>query len=679
MTTQHFTHCRIETTEDGIARLTLDVAESATNAVSLEVIEDLHAALDELDSGSSVRGLILDSAKSAGFAVGLSAAALQQLTDDDYARELVQRGQALTYRLAEWRQPTVALLRGTCQNGGLELALAARYRVAEGRATTFGFPEVHLGMHPYWGGTAYLADIIGATPALQLLLSGRSVATDEARSMGLVDATVDVTADAQALDATARDLLTRRPPPGRPRGWRWLVSLGPVRWTMEIIRRADYREPVIPASHPATTALYALYWQHGSESLYARVSSEGKSVRELWRKPATRNLVGMFLSQERIRLAGRDERYPAPARVHLVGCGTIGTEIAAELALHGTIVSFEDRSPAAVEALKLRSAALFRERLGDDAAFRAAEERLQPTATDASLAGVDLAIEAVTEDATTKQAVLADLSQRLDASAVIATTTSTLSIEALAAAVTPPERLIGLHFTIGITNLALAGLVEVVHADATSNDAIDRGCGLVHGIGYLPLAVRDSPGFLVHRLLVPYILEGARRYTRPQREVVDGAGRYVGMKVGPLELADWIGLDRCLALAENLTGQEELDIPEALREQVDAGHLGRKTGRGFHDWRGYRRVTSALPPRHDPISELGPMLIEPLVTEAERCMDEAIVADEERLAIGAVAGAGFPAYTGGPINYRREMAGSADKAREAEKNWLERARSFTRI
>ena len=679
MTLKEFSHCRIEIADDGVARLTLDVADSTTNAVSLAVIEDLDAALDEIQNTVGHAKLILDSAKPMGFAVGLSASALEQLTDDEYARELVQRGQALTYLLAEWPAPTVAVLRGTCQGGGLEIALAADYRVAEGRATTLGFPEIHLGVHPYWGGTARLADIIGATPALGLLLSGRTVMTDEARAMGLIDQVVDVNTDADALDMAARDMLTQRPPQSRVSGWRWLISLGPVRWTIELIRRADYREPVIPASHPATTALHWLYWRHGSESLYGRISAEGKSVRELFRDPATRSLIGMFLSQERVHLAGRSQRYPMPSRVHLVGCGTIGTEIAAALAVHGAVVSVEDRSSDAVAALRIRAAALFREQLGSDAACEAAAERIQEHGDDASLTDVDLVIEAVPEDATAKKEVLARLSERVPQPGVIATTTSTLSIDDLSEVVTAPERFLGLHFQIGITTLRLAGLVEVVRGAATHDEVLDQGVGLVYRLGLLPLLVQDSPGFLVNRLLIPYILEGARRYARPQREVIDGAGRYVGMRVGPLELADWMGLDRCLALADSLSGREALEVPDLLRQFVAAGCLGRKTGQGFHDWRGYRRVTSALPPRHEPIHELGPKLVDPLIREAERCLAEGTVADEEMLALGAVLGAGFPAYTGGPINYQRTWVDTADRTQLEGKNWLERARSFTRI
>lgn len=672
MTAQHCAHCRIEHHDNGVTRLVLDVADASTNAVSLAVIDDLHAALDEIARGTAGTGLILDSAKPAGFAVGLSAGALGRLDDEDYARALVERGQALTARLAEWPTPTVAILRGTCQNGGLELALATRYRLAEGSATTLGFPEIHLGMHPYWGGTARLGDIIGMTPALELINSGRSLAADEALRLGLIDAVIEATADASAVDEAAREILTRRPPASRPRSWNRLISFGPVRWTMDLVRRADERETVIPASHPATTALHRLWWRHGSESRPRRLVAERESILKLWREPATRNLTRMFLLQEDLRQEGRTGQFEPPGHVHLVGCGVIGTEIATELAMHGIVVSLEDRSAEAVENLRLRAAAMFRERLGDEAAITAAEERLQ--AAPGSLTDVDLIIEAVPDDLNTKQEVLGRLGADAGADTVIATTTSTLSVELLAGSVPQPGNVVGLHFQIGMTSRSLAPLVEVVRAPGTTDGAIAGARGLIHCVGYLPLVVRDSPGFLVNRLLVPYMLEGARRYSRPQREVIDGAARYVGMRVGPLELADWVGLDRCFVLATALGEREEVEIPAPLRDQIESGRHGCRSGQGFHDWRGFRRVVSTLPPRHEPVHELGPKLVEPFVVEAERCLAEGVVGDEDDLDIGAVVGAGFPAFAGGPLALRRARGAAATGDAERERAWLRRVR-----
>lgn len=660
MTTTPLTHCRLQRddSEGEVDRITLDVADAGANPMSLELIEDLHRALDTLAHAPPARGLVLDSAKAAGFAVGLSRDTLARIEEGGHMRALIERGQALTARLAAWPVPTVAVLHGGCQGGGLELALAADYRVAAEPGTVLSFPEIHLGMHPYLGGTARLGDTIGLTPALRLLLSGHNVGLDEAERLGLFD----VRAARADVDHAIHDLLTRQPRRCGPHGWRRLVSLAPVRWTMELVRRADDRERVIPAAHPASTALYQLWWRHGSESTERRIGAEARSALRLFGHPSTRNLARIFVLRENLRDEARFAAAdPFPDRVHMVGCGEIGSEIATVLASAGIAVSVEDQDESRQAQLRDRIDALYRVELGDGEELEARRAQLDDGPDGAA---PDIVIEAVVEDRATKEGVLQELAARFEETTPIATTTSTLPVSELAAELPRPERCLGLHFQISMTSRALAPLTEVVQARQTDAATLERGRALVAAIDRLPLVVRDSPGFLVNRLLLPYLLAGAERYARPQREVIDGAGHYMGMAAGPLELADWIGLDRCTALAQHAG----LELPPSLQWLVDAGHYGCRSGQGFHDWRGYRRVTAALPPRHERIDRLGPELIEPIAEEAARCREEGLVASDDLLDLGAVAGAGFPAYTGGPLQYRAQHGPLAQRGRREERD-----------
>lgn len=668
-TVQALRHCRVEVDEAGLDWLTLDAAEAATNALSLELIEDLHSALDTIEANGSHGGLVLASAKPAGFAVGLSGPALAQLDDRVQARELVERAQALSRRIAEWRAPTAAILHGVCQGGGLELALAATYRVAAGNNTRLGFPEINLGLHPYCGGTARLSKLIGLAAAQNLLLTGRMIGVGEAQRLGLVDRIT--TADGGANAAHA--MIAERPQRSGPRLIQRVLSSVPVRWSAELIRRTDYREFVIPDSHPGATAMYELWWRYAASSTVRRIAAERDSILQLVQQRGTRNSIRVFLLQEQCAITARDQSAEPPQHVHIIGCGSLGTQLGAAFAAKGVGLTFQDRSTEA------ESAAIERARAAAAASGRSEDAIDSIAGSDGGeahdrIAQADFVIEAVDEDAANKQSVLEAIAAHVAADTPLATTTSLLSISRIASAVPQPERVLGLHFQVSLSALTLAPIVEIVQGEQTSADAVASALGAVLQIDHLPVVVGDCPGFLINRLLLPYILAGAEHYTRPQREAVDGAARYMGMRVGPLELADWIGLDRCARLATAIAGGSDEALPVALREKVDSGHYGRPTGHGFHDWRGYKRVTSAMPPRHEPLNVLGPTLIKPLVEEAERCRSQSMVADVETLEVAAVIGAGFPSYTGGPLRYRQQVIGSQDPAGGATKgrSWRDR-------
>lgn len=307
-------------------------------------------------------------------------------------------------------------------------------------------------------------------------------------------------------------------------------------------------------------------------------------------------------------------------------------------------MTLADQSGAAAEAGMDRARAVFRERLGTGEATAAAASRLTAVEGVDAAGDAELVLEAVDEDSTTKRAVHEALESVVPPDTPIASATSTLGLAALAASLARPERLIGLHFLPALRGMDLSGIVEVVVPDGAASAG-----ALVTALDRTPVFVGDRPGFLVNRLMLRYVLEGARRYSRPQREVIDSAARYIGMALGPLELADWIGLDHCALLAEHCG----FGRPAALSGQIEAGQCGRASGKGFHDWRGHKRVTASLPPGRAPLGELGRELVEPFVVGAEQARDEDAAANAAAIDVAAVIGAGFPAYTGGPLQYRR--------------------------
>lgn len=650
-------HCQIERDDDDIAWLTLDVAGAGANTLSSEVLGDLERALDELD-GQPPRGLVIRSGKR-GFIAGADVRELAALESDEAARALVERGQALMDRLAACAWPTVAYIRGYCLGGGLELALACRYRVSDDDpGTRLGLPEVQLGIHPAFGGSARLPALVGAPAALDLMLSGRTIDGRAAGRMGLVDYALSP----WQLPRAARHLVHDDPGRRRPPMWqRWLAA-APARaalrpWMERRLRRRVRRE-----HYPAPYAALELWARHGGAALPARLRAERDSVLTLVARPGGTNLLRVFLLRDRLRAEARAGDAATPGRVHVIGAGAMGGDIAAWLALHGCRVTLVDERPEAIAATLRRARALFERRLKRPARVTAALDRLVPDPHGRGVATADLVIEAIVEDLDAKRRLYAAVEPRLRADAVLASNTSSLPLERLAEGLHRPGRLIGLHF---FNPVAKMPLVEVVAGDGSDAAALERGQALMAAADKLPLRVRSGPGFLVNRLLMPYMLAAARRFTEGvQREAIDEAARRFGMPMGPLELGDAVGLDVCLAAADVMAEARGLEVPDGLRGRVEQGHLGKKSGRGFYAYRKGEPRRSRVTMAPAALDDLARELMEPLLDEAERCRDEGVVADGDLVDAGAVFGAGFAPFTGGPLHYRAQQAPAGESGEE---------------
>jgi 3-hydroxyacyl-CoA dehydrogenase/enoyl-CoA hydratase/3-hydroxybutyryl-CoA epimerase len=637
-------HWRKSIDENAICWLTFDKAESAANTLSAAALEELAHELDEIE-GTSLRGLVFESAKKTGFILGADIKEFGRLRDAVEATEMAGRGQALLGRIASLSVPTVASIDGFALGGGLELALACDYRiVAESYERTLGLPEVQLGIHPGFGGTVRAVQILGAPLALDLMLSGRSISPREALRAGLADRVVA----AAGLRDAARALIAARPRPHRAPWYLALLSRSPVRGFLASRMRREVRRRARPEHYPAPYAIIDLWQRHGARGADA-FRDEVTSIGRLLVTPTCRNLVRVFELRERLRnLAPKDSTV---RHVHVVGGGTMGGDIAAWCALKGLTVTVQDRALQYVEPALARARELFGKRLRAPGEADAAAARLRVDLAAEQVGTADLVIEAIVEKADAKRALFSDLEPKLRPGALIATNTSSIELETLASALARPERFVGLHFFNPVASLPL---VEVIRGAQTSVETMQAALSFVTKIGKLPLPCRSAPGFVVNRLLTPYMLEALHAHVDGHSlESIDAAAKSFGMPMGPVELADRVGLDVALHVAEILSRVLAAAPPDVLRAKVAKGELGVKTGRGFYSYDAKGKPIKQRGPRGADAA-LADRLLLPLINEAVACLHEGVVADADLLDAGVIFGAGFAPFTGGPIRYARQ-------------------------
>jgi|KBSSwiStaDraftv2_1062776.scaffolds.fasta_scaffold13342_2 3-hydroxyacyl-CoA dehydrogenase/enoyl-CoA hydratase/3-hydroxybutyryl-CoA epimerase len=643
--TGEFQHWQLTRDGDGLEWLTLDRAGASTNTLSAAVMEELRAVLARL-AADPPRGLVIRSGKANGFIAGADVDEFGELKSVDDATALVRRGWDIFQELAATPYPTLALVRGFCLGGGMELALACRYRVAvDEPATRLGLPEVMLGIVPGWGGIKRLPRLTGAPAALDLLLTGRTVDARRARKLGIADECVPP----RIMENTARGVLLSKPPPRRVP---FPLSLTLNRLVRPVIA-AQARKQVASRArrehYPAPYAILDIWVKHDGDPL-AAAPSDPASIAHLLQSPTVRNLIRVFKLQERLKAFGKDSE-SAIRHVHVVGAGTMGGDIAAWCALRGLTVTLQDQNAERLAPAIGRAAKLFADRLRDPLRARDAFDRLVPDVAGDGVARADVIIEAIFENLEAKQKLFVALESKAKPTALLATNTSSIPLEDISAPLADPTRLIGLHF---FNPVARMMLVEIVVGRRTRADLVPAAAAFARKIDKLPLPVKSAPGFLVNRILAPYLMEAMRCVDEGiAPETVDEAALAFGMPVGPIELADSVGLDICLAVGKMLGGGAE--PPKKLTELIAAGALGRKTGRGFYAWTGGKAakgVPGAVPQR------LAERLIDPMLAEARAAFAEGIVADADLVDAGAIFGTGFAPFTGGPLHYVAARGGS---------------------
>lgn len=644
---------------EGLATLTLDKPGGSANVLSREVLVELDGLLAQL-AAQPPKALVVRSGKPSGFIAGADINEFVALRSLEEAYQLIRGGQQVLDRLAALPCPTVAAINGFALGGGLELALACRYRVAadDGRVS-LGLPEVQLGIHPGFGGTVRTVRLIGARAALELMLTGKPLRADKALRAGLVDRLVP----RAELDAAARALALHPPAPHRPplaaRALSWPLVRPFVRPALEkqVARRARRDH------YPAPYAIIDLWAKYGAKGA-AAYEAEARSIARLFLTDTSRNLVRVFFLQDRLK--GLGGRAPKDLqRVHVVGAGVMGGDIATWCALRGLEVTLQDRELKYVEPALARAKEYFDKRLKDETQRAAALARLKADVAGDGVPHADVVIEAIYENLDAKRALYATLEPRMKAGALLATNTSSIRLELLAEGLADPGRLVGLHF---FNPVAQMPLVEVVSGSATRAEVAAAALAFARRIDKLPLPCRSAPGFVVNRVLTPYLQEAILALEEGvPPAVIDRAAVGFGMPMGPIELADVVGLDVSEHVGVIIAQELGRPVPElpALAQHLAARELGRKSGRGFYEWRDGKAVKDDAGGAAAP-DDLVDRLLLALVNECAAVLREGTVIDADLLDAGVIFGTGFAPFRGGPIAYARARGVAAIVARLEE-------------
>jgi 3-hydroxyacyl-CoA dehydrogenase/enoyl-CoA hydratase/3-hydroxybutyryl-CoA epimerase len=653
MTTSSWT---LEIDADRIAWLVFDAPGASVNVLSAAVLKDLDARLEEL-AARGAAGVVLRSAKPSGFIAGADIKEFTAITTPAAGFELTRAGQRVLDRLQNLPFPSVAAIAGFALGGGLELALACTYRIgADDGKLSLGLPEVLLGIHPGFGGTVRAVRLIGVRAAMDLMLKGKPFNAQRALSAGLIDALVP----AQELTQRAKALLQNPPPRKTAPFADRVLNWAPVRPFIAKQLAAGLRQKVLREHYPAPYAIVDLWLRHGAAGEAAYIA-EAHSISELMCSPSSRNLVRVFLLQDRLKgLGGKVQS--GVKHVHVIGAGVMGGDIAAWSALRGMTVTLQDRGEEFIKPAFDRAKAYFDKRLKDPQVAAAAFARLKMDVAGDGVPDADVVIEAIFENIEAKQALYAVLEPRLKPGAVLASNTSSIMIETLCEKLADPTRLVGIHF---FNPVAQMQLVEIVQGTRTGADVLQSALGFTRKLDKLPLPCKSAPGFVVNRILVPYMNEAMFAFEDGiPAAVIDRAGLHFGMPMGPIELADVVGLDVALNVGRVLAGAFGRPVPAILDKLIAQKKFGRKSGEGFYVWRDGK---PQRPESQAPIPEdLEDRLLLPMVNEAVAVLREKVIDDADLLDAGAVFATGFAPFRGGPIRYARERGIPQVRARLAE-------------
>ena len=630
-------HWRWEKDRDGLAWLTFDKQGESANTFSREAMTELSRALEEI-AASRPKGLIIRSAKDS-FIAGADIQEFANFKSAEDALAFTRLGWDTFQKLHELPFPTTAMVNGFCMGGGMELSLACTYRVAlDDPKTRFAQPEVMVGVIPAWHAMQWLPELVGPGPALDLLLTGKSVDAKRAKRMGLVDQAVPL----RIFENTAR-IVTLEAKPRPKLGLVQRLMLGPLKGIVAAQARKQVARKARREHYPVPYAIIDIWQKFGGNAL-AVPAEHPASIQKLIAHPTGRNLVRIFFLQERMKALGKGSDFK-PRHVHIVGAGVMGGDIAAICAMRGLTVTLQDTAPERLAPAVKRAAQLFRRRLRDERPVRDALDRLIPDVSGSGAARADVVIEAIFENLEAKRSLFSKLESVAKSGAILATNTSSLKLADIAIALKDPSRLVGIHF---FNPVPLLQLVEVVSSSQTSPELAKKAAAFVRYIDKLPLPVKDSPGFLVNRVLGPYMQNAFRLIDEGMKpETLDAAMEDFGMPMGPAELADTVGLDICLAAGKSLA-KGAVSIPKILAGKVELGQLGKKTGQGIYRWDNGRAV-KGQPDSYG--QDLVDKLIEPYLMEAQRVLQEGIVTDADLVDAGLIFGTGFAPFRGGPLHY----------------------------
>lgn len=636
-------HWKTETDDAGVAWVCFDKADSAVNVLSAEAMVELETTLQEYVQNPP-RGLVIYSGKGTGFIMGADITEFSSVTTPELAYEVTRRGQKLFDKIENLACPTVSAIDGFCLGGGLELAMSTDYRLAlPNKKPILGLPEVQLGLHPGFGGTVRVIQICGVRPGMQIMLSGKPITADKARRIGLVDriASKDDWRQA-ALELIASGRAKHRPPL-----FERILNLPFVRPLLKPVLIKQVASKARKQHYPAPYAMIDLWAKYGA-SPRSGYEAEARSFSELMCTDASRNLVRVFFLQTKLKGQG-NKPGKKMQHVHVVGAGVMGGDIAAWCALRGLNVTLQDREDKYIQPAIERAHKMYAKRIRDEGDRKTATDRLVSDVAGDGIARADLIIEAIYENLDAKKNLYAEIEKTMRDDAVIASNTSSIPLQELRTELRRPDRFIGVHF---FNPVAQMPLVEIVRCDDTEQGVLDAAFGFVKQISKLPLECASAPGFVVNRILAPYMTEAMYLVNSgASLRAIDEVAVNFGMPMGPIELADSVGLDVVENVAKVLGIEMDSAVADKLSALIDQKNVGRKSGQGFYAWQDGKAVKDdgGSPPPPDAQDRL----VLSMVNEAVACLADGVVSDADLLDAGVIFGTGFAPFRGGPINYAR--------------------------
>jgi 3-hydroxyacyl-CoA dehydrogenase / enoyl-CoA hydratase / 3-hydroxybutyryl-CoA epimerase len=640
---------------EGIAWAVIDRKGESMNSLGRRPTEELGEIVKAVEAAAAsgeVKGLVIMSAKDRSFIAGADIREFESFDTEDKIKDVVKQTLELFDRIDRLPVIVVAAIHGYCLGGGLELALACDWRIADREeATRLGFPEVKLGIFPGLNGTVRSIALAGPTDAMTAMLTGKMLRPSAAKAMGLVDQLVPTHHNLRW--AARKAVLQKRVSKGAP-WWKKLMLKQPMRGMLAKQMREKTAAKVREEHYPAPFRLIELFEHYGDDPASMRIA-ETEMFTPLMASEASRNLRRAFKLSEMLKEDAPKDGFK-PRRVHVIGAGAMGGDIAAWCVVQGMQASLQDLDEAQIAKALARAKGLFKRHLRTKLAIDAAVARLIADPKGKYVKHADVVIEAIVERLDVKQKLFAELEKQVKPGAVLATNTSSLKLEDIARALADPGRLVGLHFFNPVAQLPL---VEVVRGAQTREEEVRKACAFVTAISKLPLIVKDGAGFLVNRVLAPYLMEAVRRYQLGEpREKIDEAAMKFGMPMGPLELMDLVGLDIANHVGQELNLAPETD--NVLTSLVRQGKLGKKTGEGFYLWIEGKPKREEATYDQAELERLGRDLVKPMLDEAERALADQVVADADHVDAGVIFGTGFAPFRGGPLHFRR-----SEKAAEA--------------
>lgn len=646
---EQYDHWNWHADDQGSVWVEFDRADKSTNSLNLDVLLELEHLIqtlyEQLPANKAWKKVIFCSKKISGFIAGADILDVFAQKDHLKTDALIEKGQELFLKIESFPLPTIALIHGFCLGGGFELALACDWRIAlEGPSLNIGLPEVLLGLQPGWGGSVRLPRLIGVRPAFDLILSGKTLKASQIKKLKVADYVIPE----RLLTATIESCGRKRKRVSWARSWYW--ALPPVRWVMGfLMRRALKAQKVHPEHYPAPWAIIEGWERYGHLSA-AAFDWEVRSIQSLSRSSTAAHLVNVFRLRDKAKKAAPKKNLSIK-KVHVIGAGVMGGDIAYWAAAQGYHTTLSDPDLGKIESTLKRAATFGAKIFKKQHEKIAFLDRLVPDPKGLGIVSADLIIEAVPENIELKKDILKKAEELARLDTIIASNTSTIPIETLATCLQHPQRLIGIHF---FNPVAKMPLVEVIPGSNTDQKVLDQALSWVIDLKKLPLKVKSTPGFFVNRVLLPYILQALVLMQQGiQKELIDKSATEFGMPMGPLELADKVGLDVCLAALKSMGQSLPPELEESLTTLLHSGSLGQKTGQGLYR---YRKGTIETRSIRD-LSQLmycQDRLVFALLNEVVQAYDQKVVASQDEADLACLFGFGFPPFRGGPFAYIKE-------------------------